>query len=194
MRNKKRSWFNTFVESIDSEVDLRCKKMATEATVLASRLTKAERVWTMQLPKCVREMNVKEFVEKYNANVNLVMQASFGPHEKPSIIYAPNDRPIAIQREIEDEKSVDTTEKQMEKLEKKATQSHQIPLAAATPPPTTSSKEAIPQVEVQSFLQQYFSNPNLTVEERKNQANFIVKQMHCLERILVRQGKYENKN
>jgi len=81
----------------------------------------------------------------------------------------------------------------MEKLEKKATQSHQIPLTV-TPPPTTASKEAIPQVEVQSFLQQYFTNPNLTVEERKNQVNFIVKQMHCLERILVHQGKYENKN
>jgi len=178
------------VESIDSEVDLRCKKMATEAAVLASRLKKAERVWTMQLPKCVREMNVKEFVEKYNANVNLVMQASLtiGPHEKPVIISAPNDRPITNQKEIENEK-------QVEKLEKEdATQSHQIPLTAVTPPPTTTSKEAIPQVEVQSFLQQYFTNPNLTVEERKNQVNFIVKQMHCLERILVHQGKYENKN
>jgi len=53
--------------------------MRSESEVLASHITRIEKLWQIHLPKQVRDMNVKEFVEVYNGDVNLAMQSFKAP-------------------------------------------------------------------------------------------------------------------
>eukprot|EP01125_Pyxidicula_operculata_P022386 TRINITY_DN9110_c0_g1_i1.p1 TRINITY_DN9110_c0_g1~~TRINITY_DN9110_c0_g1_i1.p1 ORF type:complete len:154 (-),score=21.07 TRINITY_DN9110_c0_g1_i1:70-531(-) len=116
------------IDAIESEVEIRCKKMTVEANLLVTRIKSAEKLWLMQLPQNIKDMNIKDFLQTYGDG-DLTLPPS-------------------------------STESQN--------------------PPKSSE-------DVQAILHQYFTNPEITADDRRAQITKIKKQMFYLEKLLDRQ-------
>eukprot|EP01124_Arcella_intermedia_P015552 TRINITY_DN2207_c0_g1_i1.p1 TRINITY_DN2207_c0_g1~~TRINITY_DN2207_c0_g1_i1.p1 ORF type:complete len:216 (-),score=54.15 TRINITY_DN2207_c0_g1_i1:75-680(-) len=181
-QRQKKLWAEAFIKDIDNEVAVRTQTMRSEAALMASRIQSTTRIWTLQLPKVVREMNVKEFAEVYNCDVNLVLKNA--DKIVPNSVLNPNATILS-------EKSNNQINNHALEL---GTITKPSPLSDNTQQnqPTEnqenvdpSSKNQVPQPDpkVLNFLKEYFSDSKLTMDQRQDQAQAIQKQMTQLLRI-----------